>query len=294
MKKRLAVLFLSVVLAVSVTACNSGSSEASESTPSKQTSSVASVSESTKPESSKEESSAASETPASNIDAKELFQKKFIDVMKDGKYYMKMTVDTSSLGGTSSKASSETSGVPESITMTVAADVKNKKIYMDFGMSMMGFDKIIVADGKQWMLSDDKKTAYYTQTTEDVESQLESMSSNLFAGSAVKTDDMEYVSDSEEEFNGKKCIAVVYKVPADINTASGVSLASTSGLDTEQTYYFDKETQDLVGIKVNVGTTESTMVIDEFTSELSSGLFDIPSDYTKTDISKMMNSTSNS
>lgn len=288
MKKRFAVLFLAAVLALSAAACNSGTSETPESTPSKAASVSSSDNENSKVEESdadsKEESSQSSETPASNIDAKDLIQKKFIDPMKDGTFYVKMTMDTSSLGG-----STETSEVPESITMTVAADIQNKKMYVDYGMPIMGFNKIIIADGKQWMVSDDSKTAYYQDTTDDINSQLDSMMSTAF-----KIDGIKYISDSEEEFNGKSCIAVVYSVPANINTASGVSLESTSGLDTEQTYYFDKTTQDVVGIKVETGATDSTIVIDEFSSTLPSGLFDIPSDYTKTDISKMMDKTSNS
>ena len=135
---------------------------------------------------------------------------------------------------------------------------------------MGGFNKIIIANGKQWMISDENKIAYYMTTTTAVDSQLESIT-----GSAFETDNLKYLSADEKEFNGKPSIAVVYNVPSNINATSDLS-ASTSGFDTEQTYYFDKETE-----AVFVGSTSQTIVIDELKSTIPSDLFDIPSDYTQ-------------
>ena len=51
-------------------------------------------------------------------------------MVKDGTYYLKMTVDLSSLGVNSTDTDED---IPESITMTTAMDAKNQRIYMDFG-----------------------------------------------------------------------------------------------------------------------------------------------------------------
>ncbi len=226
-----------------------------------------------KTESGKDESSEISEDSViSDTDAKKLTEKSFINMVKDGTYYLKMTVDLSSLGVNSTDTDED---IPESITMTTAMDAKNQRIYMDFGYSLGGFNKIIIANGKQWMISDENKIAYYMTTTTAVDSQLESIT-----GSAFETDNLKYLSADEKEFNGKPSIAVVYNVPSNINATSDLS-ASTSGFDTEQTYYFDKETEALVGIKVDAGSTSQTIVIDELKSTIPSDLFDIPSDYTQ-------------
>lgn len=288
MKKKLAVLFLASVLALSAAACNSGSSNTESKVESVAgTSSTASVTESKADESvteSKGDESTASSTE-SNVDAEELIQKNFLDIVKDGKYYMQMTMDTSSL-----TSGVETSEIPDSLTMTLAADIENKRIYVDMGYSVMGFQKIMIAEGKQWMFDDTNKVAYYTATTEDVQKSLDSMTGSVLGS----TDNMTYVSDSVETFNGKECYAVVYNVASDISVAEGASLASSSGLETEQTYYFDKSTNALVGIKVKNGSVESSMVIDTLTNDIPADTFTVPADYTKTDLSSMMDTTSNS
>lgn len=284
MKKKIAVLFLASVLALSAAACNGGSSTTESAAGS--TSSVASVDEGTTESTaestteSKDDTSTASESTG-DVNVKDLLQNNYIDVVKDGKFYMKLTMDTASLtGGT------ETSGVPETITMVIAADTPNKQVYVDMGYSMMGFQKVIITEDKQWMLDDTNKIAYYMTTTSDVQSSLESMTSGVIGS----TDNITYVSDSVETFNNKECYAVVYNVAAEVSLAEGVSLTSSSGLETEQTYYFDKSTNALAGIKVKSGSVESSMIVDELTAELPADIFTIPSDYTQTDMSSMMSS----
>lgn len=165
-------------------------------------------------------------------------------------------------------------------------------MYVDMGYSMMGFQKIIVADGKQWMLDDKNKVAYYTPTTDDVQKSLDSMTNSLIGSTKDIEKNMKYVSDSVENFNGKDCYAVVYEVKSEVSLAEGVSMTSSSGLSTEQTYYFDKETNKLVGIKTNAMGANASIVINEFTSEVPADIFTIPTDYKQTDMSSMMSAAS--
>ena len=197
-----------------------------------------------------------------------------------------MTVDTSSVGLSSS------SDTPSEIKMVMATDMANQKMYVDMGYSMMGFQKIIVADGKQWMLDDKNKVAYYTKTTDDVQKSLDSMTNGLIGSTKDIEKNMKYVSDSVENFNGKDCYAVVYEVKSDVSLAEGVSMTSSSGLSTEQTYYFDKETNKLVGIKTNAMGVNASIVINELTSEVPADIFTIPTDYKQTDMSSMMSAAS--
>ena len=172
--------------------------------------------------------------------------------------------------------------------MEMATDIANQKMYVDLGYSMMGFQKIIVADGKQWMLDDKNKVAYYTPTTDDVQKSLDSMTSSLLGSTEDIEKNMKYISDSIENFNGKDCYAVVYEAKSEVSLAEGVSMTSSSGLSAEQTYYFDKETNKLVGIKTNAMGTNASIVINEFTSEVPADIFTIPTDYKQTDMSSMM------
>lgn len=297
MKKKIAVLFLVSILALSAAACNSSSSGTTSKVENAggTTSSVSSVAENgtdsnaesktesksdDKAESKADESK--SETSSANVDVKDLIKKSYADVVKDGKYYMSMTIDTSSMGLSSS------SDTPSEITMAMATDIANQKMYIDMGYSMMGFQKIIVADGKQWMLDDKNKVAYYTPTTDDVQKSLDSMTNGLIGSTENIEKNMKYVSDSVENFNGKDCYAVVYEVKSDVSLAEGVSMTSSSGLSTEQTYYFDKETNKLVGIKTNAMGANASIVINELTSEVPADIFTIPTDYKQTDVSSMM------
>lgn len=301
MKKKIAVLFLASILALSAAACNSSSSGTTSKVESAggTTSSVSSVNENgsdSKAESKIESKSddkteskadeSKSETSSSNSEVKDLLKKSYIDIVKDGKYYMNMTIDTSSMGLSSS------SDTPSEITMAMAADISNQKMYIDMGYSMMGFQKIIVADGKQWMIDDTNKIAYYTPTTDNVQKSLESMTNGLIGSTENIEKNMKYVSDSVENFNGKDCYAVVYEVKSDVSLAEGVSMTSSSGLSTEQTYYFDKETNKLVGIKTNAMGANASIVINELTSEVPADIFTIPTDYKQTDMSSMMSAAS--
>ena len=296
MKKKIAVLFLASILALSAAACNSSSSGTTSKVESAggTTSSVSSVNENgsdSKAESKIESKSddkteskadeSKSET-SSNSEVKDLLKKNYIDIVKDGKYYMNMTIDTSSMGLSSS------SDTPSEITMEMATDIANQKMYVDLGYSMMGFQKIIVADGKQWMLDDKNKVAYYTPTTDDVQKSLDSMTSSLLGSTEDIEKNMKYISDSVENFNGKDCYAVVYEAKSEVSLAEGVSMTSSSGLSAEQTYYFDKETNKLVGIKTNAMGANASIVINEFTSEVPADIFTIPTDYKQTDMSSMM------
>lgn len=120
MKKKIAVLFLASILALSAAACNSGSSGTASNVESagNSTSSTSSVAENgtdskaesktdDKAESKADESK--SETSSANVDVKDLIKKSYADVVKDGKYYMSMTIDASamaSLGSSSDTPSS--------------------------------------------------------------------------------------------------------------------------------------------------------------------------------------------
>ena len=282
MKKKIAVLFLASILALSAAACNSSSSGTTSKVESAggTTSSVSSVNENgsdSKAESKIESKSddkteskadeSKSETSSSNSEVKDLLKKNYIDIVKDGKYYMNMTIDTSSMGLSSS------SDTPSEITMEMATDIANQKMYVDLGYSMMGFQKIIVADGKQWK-------------------SLDSMTNGLIGSTKDIEKNMKYVSDSVENFNGKDCYAVVYEVKSEVSLAEGVSMTSSSGLSTEQTYYFDKETNKLVGIKTNAMGVNASIVINELTSEVPADIFTIPTDYKQTDMSSMMSAAS--
>lgn len=297
MKKKIAVLFLASILALSAAACNSSSSETTSKVESAggTTSSVSSVAENgtdsnvesktesksdDKAESKADESK--SETSSSNSEVKDLLKKSYIDIVKDGKYYINMTIDTSSMGLSSS------SDTPSEITMAMATDIANQKMYIDMGYSMMGFQKIIVADGKQWMLDDTNKIAYYTPTTDNVQKSLDSMTNGLLGSTEDIEKNMKYISDSIENFNGKDCYAVVYEAKSEVSLAEGVSMTSSSGLSAEQTYYFDKETNKLVGIKTNAMGANASIVINELTSEVPADIFTIPTDYKQTDMSSMM------
>ena len=292
MKKKIAVLILASMLAFSAAACNSGSSGAESTAPtqsvaeSKGDESTASQTPSTaesKDDESKDDESTASST-GSNVDAKKIMQENFLDIVEGGKYYMQMTMDTSSLQTTST-----TSEVPDSITMTLAADIGNKRMYVDMGYEVMGFQKVMISDGKQWMFDDKNKIAYYTATTDDVQESLDSMTGSMMGAS----DNMTYVSDSVETFDGKECYAVVYNVASEASVAEGVSMTNPSNLESEQTYYFDKSTNALVGIKVKSGSVESSMVINSLTNEIPADMFTVPDGYTKTDLSSMMDKASN-
>lgn len=301
MKKKIAVLFLVSILALSAAACNSSSSETTSKVESAgdTTSSVSSVAENgtdsnaesktesksdDKAESKADESK--SETSSSNSEVKDLLKKSYIDIVKDGKYYINMTIDTSSMGLSSS------SDTPSEITMAMATDIANQKMYIDMGYSMMGFQKIIVADGKQWMLDDTNKIAYYTPTTDNVQKSLDSMTNGLIGSTEDIEKNMKYISDSIENFNGKDCYAVVYEAKSEVSLAEGVSMTSSSGLSAEQTYYFDKETNKLVGIKTNAMGANASIVINELTSEVPADIFTIPTDYKQTDMSSMMSAAS--
>lgn len=243
MKKKIAVLFLASILALSAAACNSSSSGTTSKVESAgdTTSSVSSVAENgtdsnaeSKTESKsddKAESKAGeskSETSSANVDVKDLLKKSYIDIVKDGKYYMSMTI------AASAKASLDSSSdTPSEITMVVAVDSADQKMYVDFGYSMMSFQKIIVADGKQWMLDDKNKVAYYTPTTDDVQKSLDSMTSSLLGSTEDIEKNMKYISDSIENFNGKDCYAVVYEAKSEVSLAEGVSMTSSSGLSAE-------------------------------------------------------------
>lgn len=303
MKKKIAVLFLASILVLSAAACNSSSSGTTSKVESAggTTSSASSVAESSvdskaesKTESQsddKDESKAdesKSETSSSNPEAKNLLKKNYFDIVKDGKYYMSMTMDASTLSSleSSSESSSDT---PSEITMIMAIDTDNQKMYVDLGYPMMGFQKIIVADGKQWVLDDTNKAAYYTKTTEDVQKSFDSISSNMVLGSSGDIEkNMKYVSDSVENFNGKDCYAVVYEVKNEASLGEGVSMSSSSGLSTEQTYYFDKDTNKLVGVKTNVMGVNASVIINELTTEIPADLFTVPAGYKQSDMSSMM------
>ena len=241
MKKKIAVLFLASILALSAAACNSSSSGTTSKVESAggTTSSVSSVNENgsdSKAESKIESKSddkteskadeSKSETSSSNSEVKDLLKKNYIDIVKDGKYYMNMTIDTSSMGLSSS------SDTPSEITMEMATDIANQKMYVDLGYSMMGFQKIIVADGKQWMLDDKNKVAYYTPTTDDVQKSLDSMTSSLLGS----TEDIEknmkfYAKDTSNKIkavfdarmkDGKRCSGSIpygyNRLPSDKQT----------------------------------------------------------------------------
>lgn len=269
MKKKIAVLFLASILALSAAACTT-----KESTETGSTSSVASSTES-KTESKADTSTASTK---SDVDVKSLLQKSYIDIVKDGKYYMELSVDTSSL------TTSETSDMPKELKMVIGADSKNQKMYIDMGYPIRGFQKIVITDGKQWMLDDTSKTAYFTETSDDIKMTLDNMTSGLMGS----TENINYVSDSVENFNGKECYAVVYNVKSTVSLAEGVSMSGDTS--TEQTYYFDKETQKLVGMKVKMSSNETAIVVNELTATIPDNLFAIPSDYKKSDISSMMSS----
>ncbi len=294
MKKKIAVLFLASILALSAAACNSGSSGTASNVESagNSTSSTSSVAENgtdskaesktdDKAESKADESK--SETSSANVDVKDLIKKSYADVVKDGKYYMSMTIDASAMASLGSS-----SDTPSEVTMVVAVDSADQKLYVDLGYSMMGFQKIIVADGKQWMLDDTNKIAYYTQTTDDIQASLDSMTSGVLGSTENIDNNMKYVSDSVENFNGKDCYAVVYEVKSEVSLAEGVSMASSSGLSTEQTYYFDKATNKLVGIKTNAMGNDTSIAINELTTEIPADLFTIPANYKQEDMSSMM------
>lgn len=271
MKKKIAVLFLASILALSAAACTTKESTETETG---STSSVASSTES-KTESKADTSTASTK---SDVDVKSLLQKSYIDIVKDGKYYMELSVDTSSL------TTSETSNMPKELKMVIGADSKNQKMYIDMGYPIMGFQKIVITDGKQWMLDDTSKTAYFTETSDDIKTTLDNMTSGLMGS----TENINYVSDSIENFNGKECYAVVYNVKSTVSLAEGVSMSGDTS--TEQTYYFDKETQKLVGMKVKMSSNETAIVVNELTATIPDNLFAIPSDYKKSDISSMMSS----
>ena len=298
MKKKIAVLFLVSILALSAAACNSSSSETTSKVESAggTTSSVSSVAENgtdsnvesktesksdDKAESKADESK--SETSSSNSEVKDLIKKSYADVVKDGKYYMSMTIDASAMASLDSS-----SDTPSEVTMVVAVDSADQKLYVDLGYSLMGFQKIIVTDGKQWMLDDTNKIAYYTQTTDDIQASLDSMTSGILGSTEDIEKNMKYISDSIENFNGKDCYAVVYETNSEVSLAEGVSMTSSSGLSAEQTYYFDKETNKLVGIKTNALGANASIVINELTSEVPADIFTIPTDYKQTDMSSMM------
>lgn len=298
MKKKIAVLFLASILALSAAACNSGSSGTASNVESAggTTSSTSSVAENgtdsnaesktesksdDKAESKADESK--SETSSANVDVKDLIKKSYADVVKDGKYYMSMTLDASAMASLDSS-----SDTPSEVTMVVAVDSADQKLYVDLGYSLMGFQKIIVADGKQWMLDDTNKIAYYTQTTDDIQASLDSMTSGMLGSTENIENNMKYVSDSVENFNGKDCYAVVYEVKSEVSLAEGVSMVGSSGLSTEQTYYFDKATNKLVGIKTNAMGTDTSIAINELTTEIPADIFTIPSDYKQEDMSSMM------
>lgn len=298
MKKKIAVLFLVSILALSAAACNSSSSETTSKVESAggTTSSVSSVAENgtdsnvesktesksdDKAESKADESK--SETSSSNSEVKDLIKKSYADVVKDGKYYMSMTIDASAMASLDSS-----SDTPSEVTMVVAVDSADQKLYVDLGYSLMGFQKIIVTDGKQWMLDDTNKIAYYTQTTDDIQASLDSMTSGILGSTEDIEKNMKYISDSIENFNGKDCYAVVYEAKSEVSLAEGVSMTSSSGLSAEQTYYFDKETNKLVGIKTNALGANASIVINELTSEVPADIFTIPTDYKQTDMSSMM------
>lgn len=271
MKKKIAVLFLASILALSAAACTTKESTETETG---STSSVASSTES-KTESKADTSTASTK---SDVDVKSLLQKSYIDIVKDGKYYMELSVDTSSL------TTSETSDMPKELKMVIGADSKNQKMYIDMGYPIRGFQKIVITDGKQWMLDDTSKTAYFTETSDDIKMTLDNMTSGLMGS----TENINYVSDSVENFNGKECYAVVYNVKSTVSLAEGVSMSGDTS--TEQTYYFDKETQKLVGMKVKMSSNETAIVVNELTATIPDNLFAIPSDYKKSDISSMMSS----
>lgn len=298
MKKKIAVLFLVSILALSAAACNSSSSETTSKVESAggTTSSVSSVAENgtdsnvesktesksdDKAESKADESK--SETSSSNSEVKDLIKKSYADVVKDGKYYMSMTIDASAMASLDSS-----SDTPSEVTMVVAVDSADQKLYVDLGYSLMGFQKIIVTDGKQWMLDDTNKIAYYTQTTDNIQASLDSMTSGILGSTEDIEKNMKYISDSIENFNGKDCYAVVYETNSEVSLAEGVSMTSSSGLSAEQTYYFDKETNKLVGIKTNALGANASIVINELTSEVPADIFTIPTDYKQTDMSSMM------
>lgn len=297
MKKKIAVLFLASILALSAAACNSGSSgtvsnveSAGNSTSStSSTSSVAENGTDSKAESKTDDKAESkvdeskSETSSANVDVKDLIKKSYADVVKDGKYYMSMTIDASAMASLDSS-----SDTPSEVTMVVAVDSADQKLYVDLGYSLMGFQKIIVADGKQWMLDDTNKIAYYTQTTDDIQASLDSMTSGMLGSTENIENNMKYVSDSVENFNGKDCYAVVYEVKSEVSLAEGVSMTSSSGLSTEQTYYFDKATNKLAGIKTNTMGTDTSIAINELTTEIPADLFTIPANYKQEDMSSMM------
>ena len=279
MKKKIAVLILASILALSAAACNSNSSGT--------TSKPESATGTTSSASSVVESKDSSEAESIDVDVKQVLNESFADVIKSGKYYISMTVDNSAAESLSSSTKT-----PSKITMVIATDTSdadNQKSYVDFGYSVMGMNKMIFADGKQWTLDDTNKAAYYSavSTTNDTQSSLDTVTGGLI-GSAEDIDkNLKYVSDSVENFNGKDCYAVVYEVKSDVSLADGVSMTSSSN-ETKNTLYFDKETKKLVGIKVNMSGVETKMVVNEITSEIPADLFTIPADYKQTDMSSMM------
>ncbi len=297
MKKRPTVLIFAAVLAFSAAACSNGSnsdvsSEASENslvshsspTVSENSSSEKSADESKKASGGNESAESPESSAISEADAKKIAEKKFFNVVKNGTYYLKMTMDKSTLGINFTYTDNIVEDIPESITVTFAADAKNKRIYIDFGYPTISFSKIIVAGGKQWIVCDEQKTAYYMTASADTESLPENIT-----GSSLKIDGLKYKSADEEKFNGKSAIAVVYTVPVNINDASDVS-ADAGGFYPEHTYYFDKKTEALVGIKAEADSICQTCVVDDFKTSVPDSLFDIPSDYKKLSLEDAVNS----
>lgn len=275
MKKKIAVLFLASILALSATACTTKESTETGSTETVSTSSVAS---------------------SSDVDVKSLLQKSYLDIVKNGKFYTDFTIDTSSssistssLSNTSSISTSNESTTSSKLKFVIAIDTTNQKLYIDTNYPMDGYQRIIIADGKQWKFDDTNKTAYFASVSDDVKSTLDNMTSGLMDS----TENINYASDSIENFNGKECYAVVYNVKSTVSLAEGISMSSgTDEVSTEQTYYFDKETQKLVGIKLDILGMKLSVVVNELTATIPDNLFTIPSDYKKSEMSSMMSSAS--
>ena len=292
-KKSLA-LIMAAMIAMSFTACNSGSngesSAESTNTSSSAESSVASETES-KTTSNSESSTTSSETSSNSSETSQTNKysisdlkipdgcgpllkpalQEFMNSMDSEKYLIKYSVEylTESTNGKVVKGVNTVKRNGDKISSLMDAE--------DYDANLQ-----IVKDNKVYEVDDSKKTVTWANVEDYLVDNFTVYTANIFY---INT--LELCGSGKETINGTEYDYEEYKEPESSSSASESSAESSGEASVERArYYFDSNGK-LAGLKHTQGDYYYTTMIIELSQNVSDADFEYPSDYTLTERSEL-------
>lgn len=292
-KKSLA-LIMAAMIAMSFTACNSGSngesSAESTNTSSSAESSVASETES-KTTSNSESSTTSSETSSDSSETSQDTKysisdlvipdgcgpllkpalQEFMNSMDSEKYLIKYSVEylTESTNGKVVKGVNTVKRNGDKISSLMDAE--------DYDANLQ-----IVKDNKVYEVDDSKKTVTWANVEDYLVDNFTVYTANIFY-----INSLELCGSGKETINGTEYDYEEYKEPESSSSASESSAESSGETSVERArYYFDSNGK-LAGLKHTQGDYYYTTMIIELSQNVSDADFEYPSDYTLTERSEL-------